>query len=207
MPRAAVKGDAVVPPWGRIHEARIELEHSGSSGSSGASAPGHCQVSLARARLGMALGPFSARESRGLGWAGSCLLQSLLACCSPRTPAGQLVFIAPGSVRAAEDESGFPAASGSGSWPCSGAAEPPSLPQPTFLPVHGWNSTLGRESGWIPNELFLASTWFPSLLMIWKMQTMLWKASTAPWAGSVHFPSFISYNNSLKVCLLKALWP
>lgn len=107
-----------------------------------------------------------------------------------------MVFIALGSVRAAEDESGFLAASVSKHLPCSGAIEPNSLPHPTFLPVQDWNSTVGRESGWIPNELFLASTWFPSLLMIWKMQTMLWKASTALQAGSVHFPSFISYNNN-----------
>lgn len=69
------------------------------------------------------------------GLTSSRLVQSLLACCSPRTPAVEMVFIALGSVRAAEDESGFLAASVNKRLPCSGAIEPNSLPHPTFLPV------------------------------------------------------------------------
>lgn len=121
------------------------------------------------------------------GWAGWCLLQRLLPCCSPGAPAGEPVFIAVDLREQLRMREAFQQLL----W-----AALASLPQPTFLPVQAWNSTAGRESGWIPNELFLASTRFPSLLMIWKMQTMLWKASSASWAGSVHFPSFISYNNS-----------
>lgn len=64
-------------------------------------------------------------------------MRSLLACCSPRTPAVEMVFIAVGSARAAEDESGFPAASVSEPLPCSGAGEHNALPHPTFLPVQG----------------------------------------------------------------------
>lgn len=48
-----------------------------------------------------------------------------------------MVFIAVGSARAAEDESGFPAASVSEPLPCSGAGEHNALPHPTFLPVQG----------------------------------------------------------------------
>lgn len=141
------------------------------------------------------------------GSARSHLLHSLPACCSPRMPAAVLVFIAVGSARAAEDESSFPAASVSQPLPRSGAAEHNALPHPTFLPVQGWNSTAGRESGWIPNELFLASIWFPFLLMIWKMQTMLWKGGTVLQAGSVRFPSFISCNNNLESLFIKAVRP
>lgn len=137
------------------------------------------------------------------GSACSHLMHSLPACCSPRMPAAVLVFIAVGSAGAAEDESSFPAASVSQPLPRSGAAEHNALPHPTFLPVQGWNSTAGRESGWIPNELFLASIWFPFLLMIWKMQTMLWKGGTVLQAGSVHFPSFISCNNNLESLFIK----
>lgn len=71
------------------------------------------------------------------GSAHSCLVQSLLACSSPRTPAVELVFIALGSARAAEDESSFLAASVNEHLPCAGAIEPNSLPHPTFLPVQG----------------------------------------------------------------------
>lgn len=71
------------------------------------------------------------------GSTGSLLVQSLLVCPSPRAPAVEMVFIALGSVRAAEDESGFLAASVSEHLPCSGATEPNALPHPTFLPVQG----------------------------------------------------------------------